>query len=105
MAVSLSGEAHLTFAAGAGKREETVVEEVSFRDGHHTLAGSLYRPAGLGPHPAIAMILGSDRQDRDFGGAGPVLGRHFARAGFACLFWDKPGVGRSTGDFNTQSIP
>ena len=77
---------------------------MSFQDGDHSLSGSLYRPQGAGPHPAIVMILGSDRQDRDFGGAGPTLGRHFARAGFACLFWDKPGVGRSTGDFNAQSL-
>jgi alpha-beta hydrolase superfamily lysophospholipase len=50
------------------------------------------------------MILGSDRHDRDYGGVGPALGRHFARAGFACLAWDKPGVGKSTGDYNTQTL-
>ena len=31
-------------------------------------------------------------------------GRHFARSGFACLAWDKPGVGRSSGDFNAQTF-
>jgi pimeloyl-ACP methyl ester carboxylesterase len=50
------------------------------------------------------MIFGSDRHDRDYGGVAPALGRHFARIGFACLAWDKPGVGKSTGDYNTQNL-
>ncbi len=50
------------------------------------------------------MILGSDRHDRDYGGTVPALARHFARAGFACLSWDKPGVGKSTGDYMTQTL-
>jgi pimeloyl-ACP methyl ester carboxylesterase len=50
------------------------------------------------------MILGSDRHDRNYGGVGPALGGHFARAGFASLVWDKPGVGRSSGDYNDQSL-
>ena len=43
-------------------------------------------------------------QDRAYGGAGPALGRHFASNGFACLAWDKPGVGRSTGESNAQTF-
>jgi uncharacterized protein len=50
------------------------------------------------------MIFGSDRHDRDYGGVGRALGCHFTRAGFACLAWDKPGVGKSTGDYNTQTF-
>jgi uncharacterized protein len=85
-------------------REEFIVEEVSFRHDDDALSGSLYRPPGAGPHPAIVMILGSDRHDRDYGGVGRALGCHFARAGIACLSWDKPGVGKSTGDYNTQTF-
>jgi pimeloyl-ACP methyl ester carboxylesterase len=50
------------------------------------------------------MILGSGARDRHYGGTGPAIGKHFARHGFACLAWDKPGVGQSTGDFNAQSF-
>jgi pimeloyl-ACP methyl ester carboxylesterase len=34
----------------------------------------------------------------------PHLWRRFARHGFACLSWDKPGVGQSTGDHNAQTF-
>ena len=85
-------------------REPVTVEEVSFRHGTDILSGSLYRPGGTGPYPAIVMILGSEGHDRDYGGVGPALGRHFARAGFACLTWDRPGVGRSTGDYHKQTF-
>jgi putative membrane-bound dehydrogenase-like protein len=85
-------------------REPVIVEELSFRHGADTLSGSLYRPGGTGPNPAIVMILGSEGEDRDYGGVGPALGRHFARAGFACLAWDRPGVGGSTGDYNKQTF-
>jgi fermentation-respiration switch protein FrsA (DUF1100 family) len=92
--------------AGEGEApgEGVVVEEVSFRHGGDNLAGTLYRPPGAGPHAAVVMVLGSGAVDRNYNGVGPALGRHFARSGFACLAWDKPGVGRSTGDFNAQSF-
>ena len=85
-------------------REPVIVEEVNFRNGSDILSGSLYRPGGTGPYPAIVMILGSEGHDRDYGGVGPALGRHFARSGFACLSWDRPGIGRSAGDYNKQTF-
>jgi pimeloyl-ACP methyl ester carboxylesterase len=94
-------------AGSEGKKvdlEDVIVEQVRFFHGKNVLAGDLYRPARKGPHPAVAMVLGSGKQDRDYGGTGPALGRHFARHGFACLTWDKPGVGKSTGDFNAQTF-
>jgi pimeloyl-ACP methyl ester carboxylesterase len=84
---------------------EVIVEDVQFRHGGDLLAGSLYRPGLPGRHPAVALVLGSGEWDRNYGGSTPVLARHFARNGFTCLTWDKPGVGKSTGDFNSQTIP
>jgi len=84
--------------------QEMTIEEIRFRHGDNLLAGGLYRPARPGRHPAVALVLGSGARDRAYGGAGPALGRHFARSGFVCLAWDKPGVGRSSGDFNAQTF-
>jgi uncharacterized protein len=85
--------------------KQCAVEEVRFRHGDDVLAGSLYRPSLDGRHPAVALILGSGEHNRDYGGVGSALGRYFADKGIVCLTWDKPGFGKSTGDFNTQSFP
>ena len=61
-------------------------------------------PDTPGPHPAIAFVYGSGAADRTYYGIAPHLWRHFARRGFACLAWDKPGVGQSTGDYNAQTF-
>src|SRR5262249_38081113 len=84
--------------------QAVTVEEIQFRHGDNLLAGSLHRPARPGRHPAVALVLGSRAQDRADGGAGAALGRPFACSGLVCLAWDKPGVGRSTGDFNAQTF-
>ncbi len=84
--------------------QKVSLEEVRFNSGKNTLAGTLYKPSGPGPHPAVALVLGSGAQDRNYGGTGPALGRHFASHGYICLAWDKPGVGQSTGDFNQQTF-
>jgi uncharacterized protein len=85
-------------------RSDVTIEDVHFRCGDNLLAGSLFRPQAPGPRPAVALVLGSGKQDRSYGGMGTALAKHFARQGFACLTWDKPGVGNSTGDFNAQNF-
>jgi pimeloyl-ACP methyl ester carboxylesterase len=80
-------------------------EEVRFRCGDNVLAGVLILPRTTGPHPAVAFAYGSGQADRTYFGTGPQLWEYFARHGFACLAWDKPGVGQSTGDYQTQTFP
>ena len=70
------------------------VEEVRFVSGRDTLAGSVIRPAGPGPHPAAVLVQGR--------GYGPrtdtaLWGRLLAQGGIAALVFDGPGTGRSTG--------
>jgi pimeloyl-ACP methyl ester carboxylesterase len=89
---------------GRPKDDRIRTEEVQFRSGDNTLSGVLVLPDTPGPHPAIAFVFGSGRTDRNYHGVAPHLWRHFARHGVACLAWDKPGVGKSTGDFNAQTF-
>jgi len=85
-------------------RQDVTVEDVYFAHGNDRLAGSLFLPTAPGPHPAVALVSGSEAHDRVYGGVGPALGRWFAGRGFVCLTWDKPGVGKSTGDYTAQSF-
>jgi uncharacterized protein len=88
-----------TEATSANKSDQASTqftdEEVSFKNGDVTLAGTLRIPSVKGPRPAIVFIHGSGPQDRDFG----TLAGLFARRGIAVLSYDKRGVGASTGDF------
>ncbi|MFJ5986255.1 alpha/beta hydrolase [Lentzea sp. NPDC092896] len=69
------------------------------------LAGTLSMPDGAGPHPAVLLLHGSGRLDRD-GNAGrlrqnlgPALAESLARQGIASLRYDRRGVGASPGDW------
>jgi uncharacterized protein len=86
------------------KGQETDAEQVRFASSDNVLAGVLHLPKKRGPHPAVVMVLGSGRADRTYGGDATALARHFASQGFACLSWDKPGVGESTGDYHKQTF-
>jgi uncharacterized protein len=68
-------------------------EEVKFSNGNVTLAGTLCRPLGKGPHPAVIMIDGSGDGHRGWNG----LAQFFAQHGIAALTYDKRGYGASTG--------
>jgi len=88
-------------------------EDVTFRNeaAGLTLAGTLTRPPGEGPHPAVILITGSGTQDRDETVAGHrpflVLADYLTRRGFAVLRCDDRGAGKSdtpSGDFTTRDL-
>lgn len=72
-------------------------------EGGNTLAGTFTRPSSAGPFPAVILIAGSGRADRNEALMGHrpflVLSDHLTRQGIAVLRFDKRGVGESTGDF------
>jgi hypothetical protein len=87
-----------------------VSEEVGYDNpqaaGVH-LAGTLTKPKGEGPFPAVLLITGSGAQNRDeeIFGHKPffVLADYLTRRGIAVLRVDDRGVGGSTGDFKTST--
>jgi pimeloyl-ACP methyl ester carboxylesterase len=75
--------------------------DVKFESQGTPLTGVFRRPAGDGPHPAVAFVDGSGPAERDgWDDEAEVL----AAAGFASLAWDKPGCGGSGGDWRDQSL-
>lgn len=75
------------------------VEEITFQSDHFTVVGTLQMPTAEGKHPAIIMVHGDGGINRtDSGKYRPIMER-FLRAGYAVFSWDKPGTGKSTGEF------
>jgi pimeloyl-ACP methyl ester carboxylesterase len=78
-------------------------EEVSIRSGGVMLAGTLSRPEGAGPFPAVVLLTGSGAQNRDeeiFSFAPfKILADSLTLAGFVVLRCDDRGVGGSTGAY------
>jgi pimeloyl-ACP methyl ester carboxylesterase len=80
-------------------------EEVIFKNGDVTLAGTLLLPAAKGQkkqkHPALVFTHGSGAQSREMYWG---LGYLYAARGFAVLAYDKRGVGKSTGNWREASF-
>ncbi len=72
-------------------------ENVSFASGDVRLAGTVFVPLGVGPHPALVFVHGSGPHTRP---SFHLNADQFARAGIAVLFFDKRGAGESTGDWH-----
>jgi pimeloyl-ACP methyl ester carboxylesterase len=87
----------------AEAREEPVPyrqEEVSFKNGSVTLAGTLTLPPSAGRHPALVMLTGSGKQNRDeeLFGFKPfkLIADALTRRGIAVLRYDDRGIGGSS---------
>ena len=81
------------------------VEEVKYLSSGAVLAGTLTRPEGPGPFPAVLLLTGSGPQNRDeeIFGFQPfrAIADRLTRGGIAVLRSDDRGVGGSTGTFAT----
>ena len=75
--------------------------EVDWQMGETTVYGTLVRPFGPGPFPAVVMVAGSGPTDRDWNspllpgsnGSARLLAEALAQAGIASLRYDKRGIG------------
>src|SRR5687767_14560704 len=80
-------------------------EEVTFKNGDVTLAGTLLLPAATPSskvkRPALVFVHGSGEQWREMYWG---LGYLYAARGFAVLAYDKRGVGKSTGNWRESSF-
>ena len=85
--------------------------EVTWQLGATTVYGTLLRPLGPGPFPAVAMVAGSGPTDRDWNtpllpgtnGSARLLAEALARAGFASIRYDKRASGPHARE-NMQSL-
>ncbi|WP_371782328.1 alpha/beta hydrolase [Streptosporangium subroseum] len=74
------------------------------------LVGTLTLPAGPGPHPAVLLLHGSGRLDRDANTGrlrmelGSPLAAALAKDGIATLRYDRRGVGATSGDWRATGF-
>jgi dienelactone hydrolase len=71
-------------------------DDVRFRNGDVTLAGTLIMPTRAAPHPAIVLVHGDGPDTR---GSYRYLADQFAAGGIAALIYDKRGAGQSSGQW------
>ncbi len=91
-------------AAAYATRALISQEEVTFKNGDVTLAGTLLTPASngkWGKRPAVVFTHGGGPQLREVMWG---LGYLYAARGFAVLSYDKRGVGKSTGNWREASF-
>jgi pimeloyl-ACP methyl ester carboxylesterase len=80
----------------ATRVQDYAEESVSFAGSErHILAGSLLKPAGSGPYPAVLLCHLANVHERDYY---RIYAQHFLRQGIAALIYDKRGHGSSTGE-------
>jgi uncharacterized protein len=83
--------------------------EVNWQLGETSVYGTLVRPFGPGPFPAVVMVAGSGPTDRDWNspllpgsnGSARLLAEALARAGIASLRYDK----RASGPHARENVP
>jgi alpha-beta hydrolase superfamily lysophospholipase len=83
--------------------------EVTWQLDSTTVYGTLVRPSGSGPFPAVVMVAGSGPTDRDWNspllpgsnGSARLLAEALARAGIASLRYDK----RVSGSHARENVP
>jgi pimeloyl-ACP methyl ester carboxylesterase len=74
------------------------------------LSGTLTLPEGAGPHPAVLLLHGSGRLDRDANTGkirmelGPPLAEALAKNGIATFRYDRRGVGSTPGDWHATGF-
>src|SRR5215470_3378295 len=85
--------------------------EVTWQLGETSVYGTVVRPVGPGPFPAVVMVAGSGPTDRDWNspllpgsnGSARLLAEALAEAGFASLRYDKRASGPHARE-NMQSL-
>jgi|GEM_PF-2220983 len=65
------------------------------------ISGTLFLPEGNGPFPAIVVVPGSGNEPKEEDYAFADL---FVPAGFAVYFYDKRGIGASTGSYPQETL-
>ena len=80
-------------------------ERIAFQDGAQRLDGVLAKPTnGRGPYGLVILVHGDGPKNATNDGFYRPHMEAYARAGFATLSWNKPGIDGTPGDWLDQSM-
>ena len=79
-------------------------EEITFESGKFHLAGELRRPLSDSKYPVVLIVHGDGPATSTKGGWYFPMMECFLQADYACFSYDKPGYGRSTGEFSRERL-
>jgi pimeloyl-ACP methyl ester carboxylesterase len=84
-----------------------ISRDITYSDHGITFGATLTLPDTLQPHPAVILISGTGKQDRDATMAGhkmfAIIADHLTRQGIIVLRVDDRGTGSTTGDYDTST--
>lgn len=87
----------LVLLSSASAAQEYVIDEIQFNSRNTILAGSVVRPAIGKAQAAVVFVHGSGPQSRNLD-----IAKRFADEGIIALVYDKRGVGKSAGDYESK---
>jgi len=76
-------------------------EKVEFSFDNFNISGELLIPKGNGKFPLVIMVHGDGSAYMSYFS---TIKKSFLKAGYATLMWDKPGSGKSTGEFSNKHL-
>jgi len=79
-------------------------EEIRFESGQFKIVGDLHLPSPRKKQPAIIFVHGDGPARRSLSRVPNPIMSCFLEIGYACLFYDKPGYGESTGAFTPGKL-
>jgi len=97
----LSSSIILIILIASCNASERNIIQVEFKNGDITLAGTLLIPERTGKVPGIVLVHGSGKSTWNFY---RYYAERLAEIGFAVLYYDKRGVGKSGGKYSGISI-
>ena len=97
----LSSRIIIIFLITSCNASERNTIQVEFKNGDITLAGTLLIPERTGKVPGIVLVHGSGKSTWNFY---RYYAKRLAEIGFAVLYYDKRGVGKSGGKYSGISI-
>ncbi len=87
----------LVIAVQCGQAASFPQQELEFESESVTLSGTLVLPAAEAPHSVVVFVHGSGPQTRNL-----WIAEKFASQGVAAFVYDKRGVGKSGGEYESQ---